>query len=126
MIIHIHPAELDITASPLSLARATGEQPPEQPPEQPTGSAPGLGPAAPPPVEPPVGPQSTAGQHRSSDPGPSELVMPRLCANCRRPSLAQTRSEYTAQRAALVAERGLCVCPTPPGTADSQLPAAAR
>jgi hypothetical protein len=35
----------------------------------------------------------------------------RVCDRCQRPLLAKDRQEYTDQRALLVAERGLCVCP---------------
>lgn len=40
---------------------------------------------------------------------------PRVCAECQRPHLAEDPSEYTQQRAALVGERGLCVCAAGPG-----------
>lgn len=35
----------------------------------------------------------------------------RLCATCHRPPRALDPSEYTRERAALVIERGLCLCP---------------
>ena len=35
-----------------------------------------------------------------------------LCDNCGRPVAARDKNEYTAARARLVVDRGLCVCPT--------------
>jgi hypothetical protein len=35
----------------------------------------------------------------------------RVCDQCGRPSPARDKNEYTAARARLVADNGLCVCP---------------
>ena len=35
----------------------------------------------------------------------------RLCATCGRPMAARDKSEYTAARARLILQKGLCVCP---------------
>ncbi len=35
----------------------------------------------------------------------------RVCDNCGRPVAARDKNEYTAARARLVVDRGLCVCP---------------
>ena len=43
----------------------------------------------------------------------------RICDKCGRTALAEDKKEYTAARARLVVERGLCVCPAPaPGNAS--------
>ena len=36
----------------------------------------------------------------------------RICDTCGRPVAARVKNEYTAARAQLVVNKGLCVCPT--------------
>ena len=50
----------------------------------------------------------------SLDMGPathSRDAAPRVCPKCGSPVAADDPSEYTAARAALILERGLCLCP---------------
>lgn len=53
---------------------------------------------------------AVAAAERSPEQRSGSAVGPRLCGSCRRPLVAEDRGEYTPRRAALVAERGLCVC----------------
>ncbi|MGA8113025.1 MAG: hypothetical protein WCA46_05130 [Actinocatenispora sp.] len=46
----------------------------------------------------------------------SETAQPsstRVCSSCSRPLRALQQDEYTDERAALVVQHGLCVCPGP-------------
>ena len=54
----------------------------------------------------------------SAQPEPAGV---RVCGSCARPVAARDKSEYTAARARLLIDRGLCICPVPP--ADEQSPA---
>lgn len=38
---------------------------------------------------------------------------PRVCQTCERPTPAHDPSEYTPARAAMILQRGLCLCPLP-------------
>ncbi len=51
--------------------------------------------------------------------GPQVRAGVRLCDRCGRPLPAVDKTEYTPQRAQLVAEAGFCVCPP---TAGGQSP----
>lgn len=43
---------------------------------------------------------------------------PRVCQTCERPTPAHGPSEYTPARAAMILQRGLCLCPPPGGDGD--------
>jgi hypothetical protein len=45
------------------------------------------------------------------DPVRTEAAGVRVCGICGRPVTARDKNEYTATRARLVADKGLCVCP---------------
>ena len=53
------------------------------------------------------------------DVGPAELPLPtvRVCGVCARALPGRDMSEYMTQRAQLVVDKGLCVCPQQPGHA---------
>ena len=110
IIIHVRqPAQLNTVTSPLSLALVGGERARERAAVPAAGRVVGQA-LSREPVE-------TATRHE-----PGSTVGPRLCGYCHRPLLAEHRSEYTLWRAALVAERGLCMCPvalTPTETPDA-------
>jgi hypothetical protein len=46
-----------------------------------------------------------------TDPARTEAAGVRVCDICGRPMAARDKNEYTATRARLVADKGLCVCP---------------
>ena len=52
----------------------------------------------------------------TDDVGSAELSRPavRVCDSCARPMPGREMSEYTTQRAQLVIDKGLCVCPQLP------------
>ena len=51
----------------------------------------------------------TATHH--ADTAPSQTAGVRVCDTCGRPVAARDKNEYTAARARLVIDKGLCVCP---------------
>ena len=46
-----------------------------------------------------------------ADAGRPDTAGVRLCDRCGRPVTARDKNEYTAARARVVADKGLCVCP---------------
>jgi hypothetical protein len=46
-----------------------------------------------------------------ADPARTHTADVRVCDMCGRPVAAQDKSEYTAARARLIIDKGLCVCP---------------
>jgi len=52
----------------------------------------------------------TTTPHASSE--RTETAGVRVCDTCGRPVTARDKSEYTPDRARLVVDKGLCVCPT--------------
>jgi hypothetical protein len=51
----------------------------------------------------------TVTNHSRGAPIPTAGV--RICDSCSRPVAARDKNEYTAARAQLVVDKGLCVCP---------------
>ena len=45
------------------------------------------------------------------DPAQTETAGVRVCDVCGRPVAARDKEEYTAARARLIVDKGLCVCP---------------
>ena len=45
---------------------------------------------------------------------PTRTAGVRVCDHCGRPTAARDKSEYTVDRARVVVDRGLCVCPSGP------------
>ena len=46
-----------------------------------------------------------------ADPARIQTTGVRICDTCGRPVAARDKNEYTAARARLVVDKGLCVCP---------------
>ena len=54
----------------------------------------------------------TATDHPDPAPASAQPDAVRVCDVCGRPVIARDKSEYTMARARLVADKGLCVCPS--------------